>query len=259
MDDLNRSLVLKDGKCFINRHINDPCTSHDDCTATIAGKAWCHMDVATFSRFCQCEMWHYFDESQKECLPFASDGVFSPCKTDMQCTGVEVAITGHGLGPNARCSQEKSRCECKMGPDGQKAFLYENYCFYQMMPGEHCNLNRECEVSFPGQDVACIDQQCLCKDGENITAISCPLDLDDPNNILGGFRRIEGLDPTAASEDEVGVLDNLKSAMGLDLPNFVFVMIIGAVVLLAVVIISVIVFRRRHRYSVVSREEPHTP
>lgn len=250
VEGLNRPLIaLATGKCAILRRINDPCSHHDECQATIAGHAWCHMDVVTGNRFCQCDMFHYFDESMQECLQFASDGILSSCKTDLQCTGFEKSITGHGLGPNARCAKDKGTCECKMGPGGQKAFLYENYCFYQMMPGESCKWDRECEVSFPQQAVACLDSQCMCRNGENITAVSCPSDPNDEVDIVGGSRRIDG------SYDR-GAIDSLKSAIGLDIPNFVFIMIIGAVLLLLVVIISVFIFKKRQRYSMVKTQEP---
>lgn len=247
-------MELKDGKCWIVKKINDPCTSHAECASTIKGKAWCHMDLTTLNRFCQCEVFHYFDEDLQECLPFATDGVKSECKTDKQCTGIERGMSGHGLGPNAKCS-EAGFCECILDANGEKTFLTENYCFIRLQFGDICNFDRECQVSLLGYDAICSEESktCVCRHGEPCFKENEAMNLDsrrsDDEDSDNGF-----LSDEADAND--GVISSLKSAMGLQIPNFVFILVIGGIVLLVIVVIAVVVIRRRHRYSAVRTNDP---
>ncbi|ODM93903.1 hypothetical protein Ocin01_12771 [Orchesella cincta] len=241
-----RPLRIIDGKCWINRGINDPCKSHEECNATITGNAWCHLDLATRNRFCQCEMYNYFDESLGECLELARDGLFSPCKTDLQCTGSKEVGTGYG--PNAECSQESNVCQCKLGPDNQNGFLHMHLCVYEMKMGDACTLDRECEITLPDKDVFCspATKTCSCREGNQEE------DCKKKQNLEGRFLQNDEAESEVNNE---GLMNSLKSAIGLDVPNFVFITIIIAVVVLILVILSVFIAKKRHKYSVVKTRE----
>ncbi|CAL8144393.1 unnamed protein product [Orchesella dallaii] len=249
----SRPTRIVDGKCLINRGINDECETHEECNATIVGNAWCHLESTT-KRFCQCEMFHYFDENIGECLGLARIGALSPCKEDLQCTGsTEVGI---GLGPNSRCSKETNTCECKLGPNNQKGFLHENLCVYEMKMGDPCTLDRECEITMPDKDVICSNEtnKCTCRPGNESEDCQRQSQSDESMGANLEVKRLQNNEGESEVNDE-GMIQSLKSAMGLDVPNFVFVMIIVAIVVLILVVVSVFIIRKRHKYTIVRQRE----
>jgi len=126
----------------------------------------------------------------------------------------------------------------------KRDFLYENYCYHHLKIGDKCRFNRECEIS--DQNTFCTDDTKMC------SRKAIPLEFD-------GRRMEDGQADAASSSEDEGLISTLKSAFGLQIPNFVFIMILGAVVLLVIVIIAVVILRKRHKYAMVRTRETTDP
>jgi hypothetical protein len=114
------------------------------------------------TKYCTCQAFYAWDEELKECLPYATQGLESPCKRDFQCSAHEA------LGPHAMCSEVTGFCECSnpLASETKNIFFYETRCVEEKNFNEDCSIDQECIASL-GKDSFCHPetQTCVCAAG----------------------------------------------------------------------------------------------
>jgi hypothetical protein len=167
-----RKIALYKNVCYLKKELEETCSSHEECNASIQGEAEClGLDMAADRKgVCKCAERYEYEPTYNECLRLGF--INSPCLSDFQCQH-ELA-----LGPLSRCRDDIKKCQCwdSLGHGQKDTGFSGGRCYYRRGENQTCTQKIECELGYH-KNAACMahpsyndENVCQCEEGYTCSA-----------------------------------------------------------------------------------------